>query len=103
MDINHNPLTRIRGILTRKIHTSKNMRFHVFELSTKKRKITAIYFGFNPPAIDPDKEMIFTGKWQHNQQYGPQFHLRRYESAKEVIERTQCHLEQLYSALDSVH
>lgn len=94
----NNPLTSVRGILTRKIYESKNHRFHVFELANDQRTIQAIYFGFNPPTL-AGEEMMLTGRWRHNSEFGTQFHISRYEAAEGYLKRAHGYLDKIRSII----
>ncbi len=72
------PLHSLSGRIKRKIHTSKNRRFHVFEFVSPNRIVTIIYFGFMPPSVDGN-EIMLKGHWRQCSEYGPQFHITHYE------------------------
>ena len=93
-------MSKIMGRLTRKIHTSRNHRFHVYELKTKRRAIQAVYFGFNPPVVNTDLELLMTGKWYQSVDFGTQFHISVYEPASPVIERTKHRIDQLLKMVE---
>ena len=92
-------MSQIRGRLTRKIHTSRNFRFHVYELKTARRILQAVYFGFKQPEVNADLELLLTGKWHQNAEFGTQFHITRYEPSRPFIERTKSRINELLKAV----
>lgn len=88
-------MSQIRGRLIRKVHTSRNFRFHVYELQTSNRRLQAIYYGYHQPTVNREMELLLTGKWHQNAEYGTQFHITRYEDALPYIALAKSKIDQL--------